>query len=181
MCLLSSSNPSNSNSKKPSNSFKKLSSSPLSPSNSPKTLQILKNPFQKPGKFRDSSPRRTKERKKGKGSEKKDKPISTLRSHPTPSFFPREKRKGKKKNTHPFAMHNHALPPRPSPRATSSGKPPSSLSKSITASGRVPPPPHDFLFLDPRRENPPPTSPSPLSSNSIRPRVIHDRPKVALD
>lgn len=170
MCLLSSSNPSNSNSKKPSNSFKKLSSSPLSPSNSPKTLQILKNPFQKPGKFRDSSPRRTKERKKGKGSEKKDKPISTLRSHPTPSFFPREKRKGKKKNTHPFAMHNHALPPRPSPRATSSGKPPSSLSKSITASGRVPPPPHDFLFLDSRRENPPPTPPP----HSPRTRFAHE-------
>lgn len=149
---------------------------------SPETLQIFKkilkkSTSKKPAKFRDANPRRTKGRKrkeKGKGSKKKKKINPSIPPH----HFSPEKRKGE--NTDPFAMHNHA--PRPSPRATSSGKPPSSLSKSITASGRVSPPsPHDFLFLDPRRENPPPASPSPLPSNSIRPRVIHDRPKVALD
>lgn len=180
MCLLSSSNPSNSNSKKPSNSFKKLSSSPLSPSNSPKTLQILKNPFQKPGKFRDSSPRRTKERKKGKGSEKKDKPISTLRSHPTPSFFPREKRKGKKKN--PSVRHAQPCPPPASKSSRHFERKTPVVSLEIDhrfRSRSSPSPRFPFPRLAPRESTSHP--PSPLSSNSIRPRVIHDRPKVALD
>ena len=37
-----------------------------------------------------------KKERKGKGSEKKDKPISTLRSHPTSSFFSPGKKKRKK-------------------------------------------------------------------------------------
>lgn len=100
--------------------------------------------------------RKEKERKrKGKQKKKKDKPFD-----PTP-----EKRKGE--NTDPFAMHNHA--PRPSPRATSSGKPPSSLSKSITASGRVSPPlspRFPFPRLAPRESTSHLPLPTPLQLDS---------------